>query len=134
MRRRSAGEIRLTKQEFLLLEALWTRTEASVREIHDGLNEPLAYTTVQTVVYRLEVKGAVKRTRKVGNCHMFGASITRDKAQSRLIDDLLAMLGGRSQPLMAHLIESGKLTLDDVKDAERALKKLKKESPNQNDR
>src|SRR5271166_5877742 len=83
-----------------------------------------AYTTIQTTVYRLEVKNVVRRVKKVGNFHIFAAAVTRSAAQRRLIDDLLALFGGRSQPVMAHLIESGKLTLEDVKEAERALRKL----------
>ncbi len=83
-----------------------------------------AYTTIQTTVYRMEAKGIVQRVKKVGNFHVFTSAISRESAQRRLIDDLLAMFGGSSQPVMAHLIESGKLSLEDVKDAERALRKL----------
>lgn len=108
------------------MEALWSRPEASIREIHESFpaRKRPAYTTVQTVVNRLETKGALKRTRKVGNFHMYAAAMTRDKAQSRVIDELLSMLGGKSQPLMAHLVRSGKLTMDDVKDAEQMLKAM----------
>jgi BlaI family penicillinase repressor len=120
---------RLTKLEMQIMEALWTRGEASIRELQEAFPEKKrpAYTTVQTTVYRLEAKKAVKRTRKVGNFHMFTAAVTRDAAQRRLIDELLALFGGRTQPVMAHLIESGKLTLEDVKEAERELRRLKKE-------
>src|SRR5580698_9673108 len=119
---------KLAKLELQIMETLWTRGEASIREIQDAFpekNRP-AYTTVQTTVYRLEGKKAVRRVRKVGNFHIFAAAVSRDAAQSKLIDDLLALFGGRSQPLMMHLVESGKLTLDDVKEAEKALRKLER--------
>jgi predicted transcriptional regulator len=119
---------KLTKLELHIMEALWTRGSASIREIQEAFpekNRP-AYTTIQTTVYRLEAKKALKRVRKVGNFHVFEPSISRDAAQRRLIDDLLAVFGGRTQPVMAHLIESGKLTLDDVHEAEKALRKLSK--------
>jgi BlaI family transcriptional regulator, penicillinase repressor len=117
---------KLTKIELRIMEALWTAGASSVREIQEALpvkNRP-AYTTVQTMVYRLEVKGAVRRVKKIGNAHVFEAAISRDSAQRRLIDDLLSFFGGRTQPVMAHLIESGRLTLEDVKEAEKTLKKL----------
>lgn len=119
-------ETRLSKQEFHVMEALWSRPEASIREIQETFPEKKrpAYTTVTTVVNRLEAKGVVKRTRKVGNFYLFAAAVSRDKAQRRLIDEMMTMLGGKSQPLMAHLIKSGQLTLDDVQDAERLLKEI----------
>ena len=119
-------EPKLTKLELKIMETLWTQGRASIREIQEDFpekNRP-AYTTVQTTVYRLERKKAVRRVKKVGNFHIFEAAVTRDAARGRLIDDLLALLGGRAQPVMAHLIESGKLTLDDVKEAERTLRQL----------
>lgn len=108
------------------METLWKNGEASIREIQEAFPEEdrPAYTTVQTMVYRLETKKAVLRTRKVGNFHVFEAAVSRNAAQRRLIDDLLALFGGRSQPVMAHLIESGKLTLADVKEAEKLLRRL----------
>lgn len=117
---------KLSRLEFQIMEALWSKGEASVREILDALpgKRRPAYTTIQTTVYRMEAKGIVKRARKVGNFHLFKAAISRDSAQRRMIDDLLAMFGGRSQPVMAHLVESGKLTLEDVQDAEKLLRKL----------
>jgi len=125
-------EAKLSKLEFQIMEALWTQGELSIREMQEvfpAKRRP-AYTTVQTTVYRLELKGTVRRVRKVGNFHIFAAAVSRDAAQRRLIDDLLALFGGRSQPVMAHLIESGKLTMDDVKEAEKALRKLeRKEKP-----
>src|SRR5277367_4368806 len=117
---------KLSKLEFQIMEALWTQGELSIREIQDAFPEKRkpAYTTIQTTVYRLEAKDVVRRVRKVGNFHIFAAAISRDAAQRRLIDDLLALFGGRTQPVMAHLIESGKLTLEDIKEAESALRKL----------
>jgi predicted transcriptional regulator len=118
----------LSKLEFQIMEALWSQGELSIREMQESFaaKRRPAYTTVQTTVYRLEAKGIVRRVRKVGNFHIFTAAVSRDAAQRRLIDDLLALFGGSSQPVMAHLIESGKLTMDDVKEAEKALRKLEK--------
>jgi len=117
---------KLTKLELQIMESLWTRGEASIREIQENFPEKKrpAYTTIQTTVYRLEAKKAVRRVKKVGNFHIFEAAVSRNAAQRRLIDDLLALFGGRTQPVMAHLIESGKLTLEDVKEAEVLLRQL----------
>jgi len=123
---------RLTKLEMQIMEALWDRGASSVREIQEAFPEKdrPAYTTVQTMVYRLETKRAVRRVKKIGNAHIFEAAVSRSAAHRRLIDELLGFFGGRSQPLMAHLIEAGKLTLDEVKEAEQTLRKLqKKEKP-----
>jgi len=119
---------KLTKLELQIMETLWTRNSASIREIQDSFPEKKrpAYTTIQTTVYRLESKKAVRRVRKVGNFHIFEAAVSRDIAQRKLVDDLLALFGGRTQPVMAHLIESGRLTLADVKEAEKTLRKLEK--------
>ena len=119
---------RLTKLEMQIMEALWNNGASSVREIQEAFPEKdrPAYTTVQTMVYRLEGKRAVQRVKKIGNAHIFEAAVTRTAAQRRLIDELLSFFGGRSQPLMAHLIEAGKLTLDEVKEAEQTLRKLQK--------
>ena len=119
---------KLSKLELHIMEALWTHDQASIREIQETFPEKRrpAYTTVQTTVYRLEAKNAVRRVKKVGNFHIFEAAISRNAAQRRLVEDLLALFGGRTQPVMAHLIESGKLTLDDVKDAEKVLRKLER--------
>jgi BlaI family transcriptional regulator, penicillinase repressor len=119
---------KLTKLELQIMEALWTRGTASIREIQETFpdkNRP-AYTTIQTTVYRLEGKKAVRRIRKLGNFHIFEAAVTRNAAQRKLVDDLLSLFGGRTQPVMAHLIESGKLTLEDVKEAEKTLRKLER--------
>lgn len=122
------SEPKLSKLEFAIMETLWTRGESSIREIQEAFpaKKRPAYTTIQTTVYRLEAKEIVQRVRKVGNFHIFAAAVSRTAAQSRLIDDLLALFGGRTQPVMAHLIESGKLTLEDVREAERALRKLER--------
>ena len=124
---------KLTKLELQIMEALWTRGEASIREMQEDFPEKKrpAYTTIQTTVYRLEAKKAVRRVKKVGNFHIFEAAVSRNAAQRRLIDDLLALFGGRTQPVMAHLIESGKLTLEDVKEAEKDLRKLARKDPSQ---
>ena len=110
------------------MEALWTQGICSIREIQESFPEPgrPAYTTVQTTVYRMEGKQALRRVKKISNAHMFEAVVSRDAAQRKLIDDLLSLFGGRTQPVMAHLIESGKLTLDDVDQARKALRKLAK--------
>jgi predicted transcriptional regulator len=119
---------KLTKLELQIMEALWIQGKASIREIQETFPEKgrPAYTTIQTTVYRLEAKNAVRRVRKVGNFHIFEAAVSRDAAQRKLIDDLLALFGGRTQPVMAHLIESGKLTLEDVKEAGKILRKLER--------
>jgi predicted transcriptional regulator len=122
------SEPKLTKLELQIMETVWIRGQASIREIQEAFpekNRP-AYTTIQTTVYRLEGKKALRRIKKVGNFHIFEAAISREAAQRRLIDDLLALFGGRTQPVMAHLIESGKLTLADVKEAEKTLRKLER--------
>src|SRR6516162_749834 len=123
---------RLSRLELQIMEALSNRGRASIRDIHVTFpekNRP-AYTTVQTIVYRLEAKQAVRRVKKVGNFHIFEAAVSRDAAQRKLIDELLALFGGRTQPVMAHLIETGRLSLDDVKEAEKTLRKLgRKDKP-----
>lgn len=118
---------KLSRLELQIMDALWTHGPASVREILEYFPEKdqPAYTTVQTMVYRLEAKKAIRRVKKIGNAHIFDAAISRNAAQRRLIDDLLSFFGGRSQPVMAHLIESGNLTLEDVKEAEQTLRRLK---------
>jgi BlaI family transcriptional regulator, penicillinase repressor len=120
---------KLTKLELRIMEALWNRGALSIREIQEAFPERKrpAYTTIQTTVYRLEDKKALRRVKKIGNAHIFEAVISRQAAQRRLIDELLALFGGRTQPVMAHLIESGKLTLQDVREAEKALQELAQE-------
>jgi predicted transcriptional regulator len=122
---------KLSKLELQIMEALWTKGPSSVREIQEAFpaRKRPAYTTVQTMVYRLEVKKALRRVKKIATAFIFEAAISRDAAQRKLVDDLLALFGGRSRPIMAHLIESGSLTLDDVREAEQALLKLAGEEP-----
>jgi BlaI family transcriptional regulator, penicillinase repressor len=120
---------KLSKLEFKIMETLWDKKECSIREIQESFpaRKKPAYTTVQTTVYRMEAKGVVHRLKKVGNFHVFAPAISKESAQRRLLDDLLALFGGRGQPVMTHLIESGKLSLDDVKEAEKLLRTLSKE-------
>jgi BlaI family penicillinase repressor len=120
------AEPKLTKLELQIMEVLWTQGQVSIREIQEAFPEKHrpAYTTIQTTVYRLEAKKAVRRIKKVGNFHIFEAAVSRNAAQRKLIDDLLALFGDHTQPVIAHLIESGKLTLKDVKEAEKLLRKL----------
>jgi len=123
---------KLSKLELQIMEILWARGACSIREIQEAFPESKrpAYTTVQTTVYRLlEGKKAVKIVRRISNANIFDAAISRDDAGRRLIDDLLALFGGRTKPVMAHLVESGKLTLEDVKEAEQAIRKLSKPKP-----
>ena len=117
---------KLSKLELQIMDALWTRGPLSIREIQEAFPERdrPAYTTIQTTVYRLEAKKALRRVKKISNAHIFEAVVSRRAAQRRLIDDLLALFGGSTQPVMAHLIESGKLTLDDVHEAEKVLLRL----------
>ena len=125
------ADTRLSKLEFQIMEILWTGGDLSIREIQEqfpGKRVP-AYTTIQTTVYRMEAKEIVRRVKKVGNFHLFAAAITRGEAQRGIVNDLLSYFGGRSQPVMAHLIESGKLSLEDVKDAERTLIALSRKMP-----
>ena len=120
---------KLSKLELQIMETLWSRGACSIREIQEAFPESKrpAYTTVQTTVYRLlERKKAVKIVRRISNANIFDAAISRDDAGGRLMDDVLALFGGRTKPVMAHLVESGKLTLEDVKEAEEAIRKLAK--------
>ena len=132
---------KVTRFELELLEQLWKLGSASVREIQESLpekNRP-AYTTVQTIIYRMEEKKAVRRVKKIGNAHIFEPTVPRDVARRRLLDEILGFFGGRAQPMMAQLAEAGKLTLDDVRELEKTLEKLesdqqKKGRVNRNDR
>ncbi len=120
---------KLSKLEYQIMETLWSKGECSIRDVQESFPSQArqAYTTIQTTVYRMEAKGVVERVKKVGNFHIFAPAISRDAAQRRLIDDMLALFGGRGQPVMAHLIESGKLSLEDVKEAERLVRNLSEE-------
>jgi len=117
---------KLTKLEMRVMDVLWTMGPASVRQIQESFpaKDRPAYTTVQTLVYRLEGKKAVRRVKKIGNAHIFEAVVSRARAQHRLIDELLSVFGGKSQPVVARLIETGQLTLDDVKEAEQLLRDM----------
>jgi predicted transcriptional regulator len=114
---------KLTKLELQILEALWAHGKASIREIQEAFPEPRpAYTTIQTTVYRLEGKKAVRRVRKISNAHIFEPMVPRDVTRNRFLDEILSFFGGRAQPMMAQLAEAGKLTLDDVRELEKTLK------------
>ena len=117
---------KLTKLELQIMEALWTRGSASIREIQEDFPERdrPAYTTIQTTVYRLEGKKAVRRVRKISNAHIFEPLVARDVARHRLLDEILSFFGGRAQPMMAQLAEAGKLTLDDVRELEKIIEKV----------
>jgi BlaI family penicillinase repressor len=120
---------KLSKLELRIMQTLWDRGPVSIREVQEAFPESdrPSYTTVQTTVYRLENKKAVRRVKKISNAHIFEAVLSRDTAQRTLIDELLSLFGGRTQPVMAHLVQSGRLTLEDVKEAEKALRRISKE-------
>jgi BlaI family penicillinase repressor len=116
---------KLTKLELRILEALWAHGKASIREIQEAFPEPHpAYTTIQTTVYRLETKKAVRRVRKIGNAHIFEPTVPRDVTRNRVLDEILSFFGGRAKPMMAQLAEAGKLSLDDVRDLEKTIKRF----------
>lgn len=119
---------KLTKLELQIMEALWSNGASSIREIQEAFPKPQrpAYTTVQTTVYRMEAKKVLSRVKKISHAHIFEPTISREAARGRLIDDLLSLFGGRTQPVMAHLVESGKLTLEDIEEARAALRRLAK--------
>jgi len=117
---------KLSKLELQIMEVLWTHGPSSVREVQERFPEAKrpAYTTVQTMIYRLEAKKALRRTKKVSNAHIFEAVVSRAHAQRRLVDEFLTLFGGRMQPVMAHLVETGRLTLSDVQEAEKLLRDI----------
>ena len=118
----------LSKLESRILELLWERGNASIREIQESFPEPRpAYTTIQTTVYRMEAKGTVRRMRKVSNAHIFEPLVARDVARHRLLDEILSLFGGRAQPMMAQLAEAGKLTRDDIRELEKIVDKIERE-------
>jgi len=119
---------RLSNLEMRIMEALWAGGELSIREVLEAfpLKKRPAYSTVQTMVHRLEAKKAVRRVKKISTAYIFEAAIPRDAARRRLIDDFLAVFGGETQPIMTHLIEAGKLTLEDVQDAEKHIREFSK--------
>ena len=118
----------LSKLELRIMETLWAGGPSSVREVQESFPEAErpAYTTIQTTMYRLEAKRALRRVKKISNAHIFEAVISKNAAHRRIVDELLGMFGGRSQPVMSHLIEAGKLTLDDLREAEQTLRRLAK--------
>jgi predicted transcriptional regulator len=119
---------RLSKLESRILELLWDRGNASIREIQESFPEPRpAYTTIQTTVYRMEAKGTVRRMRKVSNAHIFEPLVARDVGRHHLLDEILSLFGGRAQPMMAQLAEAGKLTRDDIRELEKIVEKIEKE-------
>jgi BlaI family penicillinase repressor len=119
---------KLTKLELQILEAMWTRGKASIREIQESFPEPRpAYTTIQTTVYRLEAKKAARRVRKISNAHIFEPTIARDVARHRLLDEILSFFGGRAQPMMAQLAEAGKLNRDDIRELEKTIDNLERQ-------
>jgi BlaI family penicillinase repressor len=119
---------RLSRLELKVMEALWKKGALSVREIQETFpaKRRPAYTTVQTIVYRLEAKNALRRAKKIGNAHIFEAVLSQTAAERTLVDELLRLFGGRAQPLMSHLIESGQLTIEDIENARAALERLAK--------
>jgi len=125
------GRPKLTKLEMQVLEALWQKGACSVREIQETFPEPgrPAYTTVQTVVYRLERKKALRCVKRISNANIFEAVVSRKDAERRMVDELLGLFAGRAKLVMAHLVESGELTLEDVQEAEKALRKQPKKEP-----
>ena len=119
---------RLTRLELQILEILWTQGNASIREIQEAFPAPRpAYTTIQTTVYRLETKQAVRRARKISNAHIFEPLVAREDARRRLLDEVLSFFGGRAQPMMAQLVEAGRLTRDDLREIEKAIEAHEKE-------
>jgi BlaI family penicillinase repressor len=119
---------RLTKLELRILEALWAQGKASIREIQEAFPEPRpAYTTIQTTVYRLEGKKAVRRVRKIGNAHIFEPTVPREAARLRFLDEILSFFGGRPLPMMAQLAEAGKLTMSDVRELQKTVQELEAE-------
>lgn len=122
---------KLTKIELRIMDALWKHGRLPIREIQESFpeaNRP-AYTTIQTTVYRMEEKGALRRVKKIGNAHIFEPAVTREAASGRLIDELLSLFGGRSQPVVAHLVQSGKFTKEDLREAEKLIDELDQEKP-----
>lgn len=127
--------MKLSKLELQILEALWAQGRASIREIQEAFPEPRpAYTTIQTTVYRLETKRAVRRVRKISNAHIFEPTVAREVARHRLLDEILSFFGGRAQPMMAQLAETGKITLDDVRELERTIQKLEAQQKTERNR
>jgi predicted transcriptional regulator len=122
------SQTKFTKLELQILEALWAQGKASIREIQEAFPEPRpAYTTVQTTVYRLETKKAVRRVRKISNAHIFEPTVARDAARLRFLDEILSLFGGRAQPMMAQLAEAGKLRREDLHELEKTIDRLEQQ-------
>ena len=121
-------ETKLAQPELQVMEEFWNHGRLSIREVQESFPEAdrPPYTSIQTIVYRLEEKGAVRRVRKIGNAHIFEAAVSRQEARGRFIDDLLSLFGGRTQTVMAHLVESGKLTRDDIRETEKLISELER--------
>jgi predicted transcriptional regulator len=116
---------KFSKLDLRILEALWAHGKASIREIQEAFPEPRpAYSTIQTIVYRLETKRALRRVRKIGNADIFEPLVSRDVTRLKLLDEILSFFGGKAQPMMAQLAEAGKLTLDDVRELEKTVRRL----------
>jgi BlaI family transcriptional regulator, penicillinase repressor len=121
-------QFKLSKLELGILEALWAQGKASIREIHSAFPEPRpAYTTIQTIVYRMEAKNALRRVQKIGNADIFEPIAARDVTRNRVLDEILSFFGGRAAPMMAQLADAGRLTPDDVRELEKTIRKLKKQ-------
>jgi BlaI family penicillinase repressor len=131
--KKKMADPKLSRLELQIMEKLWAQGPSSIREIQEAFPEKgrPGYTTIQMTIYRMEAKKIVRRARKVGNFHIFEALVSREAAQQRLVDDLVALFGGRTQLVMTHLVKSGKLRLEDVKEAERELKKLQRRDESQ---
>jgi BlaI family penicillinase repressor len=122
------ARMKLSRLELQILEAFWAHGKASIREIQEAFPEPRpAYTTIQTTVYRLEGKKAVRRVRKISNAHIFEPIVARDVTRHRMLDEILSLFGGRAQPMMAQLAEAGKLTRDDIRELEKTIERLDRE-------
>jgi len=119
-------ESKLSQPELEVMEEFWKHGRLSIREIQESFSatDRPPYTSIQTIVYRLEEKGAVRRVRKIGNAHIFEAVVSRQEVSGRFIDDLLSLFGGRAQTVMAHLVESGKLTRTDIRETEKLIDEL----------
>jgi BlaI family transcriptional regulator, penicillinase repressor len=117
------AEPKLSALELRIMREFWTRGAVSIREVHEAIvrRDRPAYTTVQTMVYRLEAKGALRRTRKIGNAHIFEATTSRASVQTRLLKELLGLFDGSAKPVMAHLVEMGKISHEDIEEAQKLL-------------
>ncbi|MBD5778846.1 BlaI/MecI/CopY family transcriptional regulator [Pelagicoccus sp. NFK12] len=134
MKKKSTGE-KLSPMELEIMQSLWKLKAASIREVQESLPEKrqVEYTTVQTIVYRLEKKGAVRRAKKIGNAHIFEPTVTKKSAIGSIVDDFLSLFGGSAEPVMLHMAESGKLSLEDLKALEDAIKQTQGKKGGENE-